>query len=292
MGRRAQATIELLALLGVAAGLAGFVVLAAGADGASFASRLAAAIPGHQAVRQDDRWALRSPTYGPLVRRYVPVLVLERDRWGEDRAVPIDPAVCRRPWCAALGTGRPAIFTHVVRRPGVTFLEYWFYYPDSQTTHIPVTELKGFHHDDWEGLIVRVGDAGDVTARVTAHSGLTGASAWWSADPGWQVIGPHPVVYRASGSHANGFGPTGIDVFLDRWNGELGRVASFDLIAGDTAASLRFRYDPGVVPPWRKALWSNPEATSTGGAPSRSGPAPARRAGHQTGTNASVRRFD
>ncbi len=267
--RRAQATIELLVLLGVAVVLMVFVIAATRSDAASYARRLVEAIPGHQPVRRDDRWALRSDPYGPLLRRYTPTLVLERDRYGEDAAMPVDVAVCRKPWCAAFGVGRPAIFTHLVRKPGVTFLQYWFYYPDSKTTHAPVARWRGYHRDDWEGLIVRIPDGAPAAARVTAHFGLVGVRAGWFGDPGWRPIAAHPVVYRAAGSHANGFERLGIDAPLDVWNGDLGRIdsAAFQLIAGDTAPALRFRYDPGAVPPWRKALWSNPEVTNTGGAP-------------------------
>ena len=279
--RRGQATIEFLVLLGVAISLTAFIVLGARSDGASFARRIAKAIPGHQPQRRDDRWALRSDSYGPLLRRYAPELVLERDRYGEDAAVPVDPAVCRKPWCAAFGTGRAAVFTHVVRRagvvvggvrqPGVTYLEYWFYYPDSKTLHFPIAEWQGFHRDDWEGMIVRIPDGDSAAARLTAHQGLVGDSPEWTGNPGWQPIAAHPTIYRAAGSHANGFGRLGIDAPLDRWNGDLGRlpVAELHLIPGDTAPSLRLRYDPAAVPPWRKQLWTNPESTSTGSASSR-----------------------
>ncbi len=260
--RRGQATVELLALIGVAALLTGFLALAARSDGASWSERLAEAIPGKRAERRDDRWALRSDRYGPLLRRYAPVLVLERDRWGEDRAVPVDVAVCRRPWCAALGVGDPVAFTHVVDTPGATYLQYWLYYPDSRTSHVP--GAPGHHADDWEGVIVRVGDDGAVGARVTAHHAVVGERPSWRGDPGWRRIEPAPLVYRAAGSHANGFAPTGIDAPLDRWNGELGRVR-LRLVPADTAPALRFRYDPAVAPPWRKALWRRPEATTTGG---------------------------
>ena len=277
--RRGQATIEFLVLLGVAIAVTAFIVIGARSDGASYATRIAKAIPGHQPERRDDRWALRSDSYGPLLRRYAPELVLERDRYGEDAAVPVDPAVCRKPWCAAFGTGRASVFTHVVRRAGavvagvrqsgVTYLEYWFYYPDSKTLHFPVPKLQGFHRDDWEGMIVRIPEGGSATARLTAHQGLVGNSPVWTGNPGWQPIAAHPTIYRAAGSHANGFDRLGIDAPLDRWNGDLGRlpVAELHLIAGDTAPSLRLRYDPAAVPPWRKQLWTNPESTSTGAAP-------------------------
>ncbi|MSO47605.1 MAG: hypothetical protein EXQ67_05930 [Thermoleophilia bacterium] len=288
--RRGQATIEFLILLGVAIAVTAFIVFAARSDGASYAARIAKAIPGHQPERRDDRWALRSDSYGPLLRRYTPELVLERDRYGEDAAMPVDPAVCRKPWCAAFGTGRAAVFTHVVRRaggvvggvlqPGVTYLEYWFYYPDSKTLHFPVAELQGFHRDDWEGLIVRIPDRGSPVGRVTSHQGLVGVVSGWSVgrggivvsrEPGWFPLGPHPVVYRASGSHANGFVRDGIDAPLDLWNGDLGRLppSALQLIAADTVPSLRLRYDPAAVPPWHKQLWTNPESTSTGSSPQR-----------------------
>jgi hypothetical protein len=273
--RRGQATIELLVLLGLAIGLTVIVAVAARADAGSVRRQLIESIPGHRPERRDDRWALRSDPYGPLIRRYVPTLVLERDRYGEDVAVPTDPGVCRQPWCAAFGTGRPAIFTHLVRRPGVTYIQYWFYYPDSKTLHAPIPELRGYHRDDWEGLIVRIPDGGEPAARATAHQGLVGSARGWTvsaggatlaSNPGWQPISEHPVIYRAAGSHANGFTREGIDVPLDRWNGDLARVPwnAFTLIAADTAPALRFHYDPAATPPWMKALWTYPEVTGTG----------------------------
>ena len=285
--RRGQSTIELLVLLGVAIGLTLLVAIAARADGGSVRQHLIESIPGHRPERRDDRWALRSDPYGPLIRRYVPTIILERDRYGEDAAVPTDPGICRKPWCAALGTGRPAIFTHLVRKSGsatraagrgeqgVTYIQYWFYYPDSKTLHTPVADLQGYHRDDWEGMIVRIPDGGEPAARVTAHQGLVGSARGWTvsaggatlaSNPGWQPIAEHPVIYRAAGSHANGFVREGIDMPLDRWNGDLARVpwSAFTLVAADTAPALRFRYDPAATPPWMKALWTHPEVTGTG----------------------------
>ncbi|MGI9187707.1 MAG: hypothetical protein ACR2J9_09390 [Gaiellales bacterium] len=300
--RRGKATFELLVLLGVAFGLSALMVVATGADGGAIRRHLIESIPGHRPDRRDDRWALRSDPYGPVIRRYAPTMILERDRFGEDAAVPSDPGVCRRPWCAAFGTGRPTIFTHLVRVPGsassggvsngvlsgvaggashgasdggVTYVEYWFYYPDSKTLHVPLGSAPGDHRDDWEGMIVRIPDDGEPAARVTAHQGLVGVARGWSAgaggvvvtaDPGWHPISDHPTIFRAAGSHANGFTREGIDMPLDNWNVDLGRLpwSTFTLIAADTAPALRFRYDPSATPPWMKALWSNPESTSTG----------------------------
>jgi hypothetical protein len=264
--RHGQATIELLVLLLLAVALTVVMAVATGADGGSLRQHLVESIPGHRPVRRDDRWALRSDPYGSLIRRWAPTLVLERDRYGEDAAVPSDPGVCRKPWCAAYGTGRPVSFTHLVRRPWATYIEYWFYYPDSKTLHLPLAQLQGYHRDDWEGMIVRIPVAGQPGARLTVHQGLVGTMPGWLQAPGWRVIGEHPIIYRAAGSHANGFGRNGIDMPFDRWNGDLGRIdwSTLTLIAADTAPALRLRYDEAALPPWWKALWHDPEATGTG----------------------------
>ncbi|MGI9186806.1 MAG: hypothetical protein ACR2J9_04690, partial [Gaiellales bacterium] len=89
--RRGQATLELLVLLGVALGLSALMVVATGADGGAIRRHLIESIPGHRPDRRDDRWALRSDPYGPVIRRYAPTMILERDRFCEDAAVPSDP---------------------------------------------------------------------------------------------------------------------------------------------------------------------------------------------------------
>ena len=90
-----QASLEFLLLAGLVAvlilGLG--VVLASGAA-ASTADALRRALrppsPAH-----DDTWAIGSSTWGPLIRRYAPRVVLERDVYGEDASVPVDFAHCR-----------------------------------------------------------------------------------------------------------------------------------------------------------------------------------------------------
>jgi hypothetical protein len=264
MRRRGQSTAEYVALAGAVLAIGAVLGIATQADASWIAERVKEALLGERPQRRDDRWALSSERYGPLFRRYQPVLVLERDRWNEDFSVPVDPAVCRERWCAAYGIGDPVVFAHLTRKPGVTYLQYWFYYPDSQTSHAPIERLRGYHRDDWEGMIVRIPDGGEATARVTAHHGLAGSGPWWAEDPGWRPIGERPEVYRASGSHANGFKPHGIDAPLDLWNGELTRIDRFRVIPADTAASQRLRYATGITPPWRKALWRNPDQLGTG----------------------------
>jgi hypothetical protein len=270
MSRRSngQATIDVVFLLALVATLMGAlaVALPRGDGPATVVAAIRHALAPHPP--HGDRWALASPTWGPVLRRYAPRLVLERDEYGADAAVPVDFALCRVPRCAALGTGRPVVFAHLIRRPHVAYLAYWFYYPDSLTAHLPVAALRGYHHDDWEGVIVRL-DGHGAAARATAHTGLQGARPWWSRDPGWRPIGPHPTVYRASGSHANGFGPVDLDLAGDAWNGTLGTVVGWAIEPADEAPHQRRRFDPEASPPWMKRLWSDPEATSTSASGSR-----------------------
>src|SRR5207344_2044852 len=114
----------------------------------------------------------------------------ERDAFGVDASVPVDFRACRTLGCAAYPAQATA-FVHVVRRPDATYVEYWLYYPDSRTDHLPLAALAGYHRDDWEGAIVRLGRDGSATARVSAHEGFTGARPWWSGDPGWRRVAPH-----------------------------------------------------------------------------------------------------
>jgi hypothetical protein len=259
--RRGQATFEAVLLAAVVAGLALALTAAlrgAAADEVAAALRSALRPP---APRHDDGWALTSPSWEPVIRRYAPLLVLERDRYGEDDAVPVDFALCRARSCAGLGAARPVAFVHLVRRPDAAYIHYWLYYPDSRSTHLPDAGV-GDHSDDWEGVIVRVRD-GEAAARVTAHGGLAGALPWWEPVTGWRPIGPRPRIYRAAGSHAMGFATADIDLAGDRWNGTLGEVVP-SLLPADRARSRRARFDPAAVPPWRKRLWTDPDADATG----------------------------
>jgi hypothetical protein len=258
---RGQSTVELIVLSGlavaVAAGLAGLLPVIASSVDAALRRTVR-----HEHAAQDDRWALGGPTWGPVIRRYAPDLVLERDRYRRDRSVPVDFEACRALACAAYGTSAAAAYVHLVRRPGRAYIEYWLYYPDSQSDHLPVAALAGYHRDDWEGVIVRI-DAGGVAARASAHLGFNGAGPWWSPDPGWHPIGPHPLIYRAAGSHANGFRSHDIDLAGDDWNGTLGRASLALLLPGDAAPSARRRFAAGALAPWRKRVWVDPEARGT-----------------------------
>jgi hypothetical protein len=213
---------------------------------------------------RDDSWALGSSTYRPLIRRYAPRLVLERDVWGHDDAVPVDPRRCRHAACARFGEATPTAFVHLKRLPTATYIAYWTYYPGSQTSHLPLAALRGAHRDDWEGLIVRL-DASGAWARATAHGGFQGAGPWWTESSGWRAIGPHPTLHRAAGSHAGGFEAGGIDLAGDDWNGTLGVIepSRLRLEPADRLPAARLRYDAETTAPWHKRAWVDADVPGT-----------------------------
>src|SRR5919199_966472 len=119
------------------------------------------------------------------LERYAPNIVYERS----SAELPVDFRRCRELACSN-GSDQPAAisesalgmhvvaFTHVVdrrNRHGPLYLQYWVYFPESFSGGIgrklgPLAhKWPGFHPDDWEGYQVRLGRAGDVSARATAH---------------------------------------------------------------------------------------------------------------------------
>ncbi|HEY7706402.1 MAG TPA: hypothetical protein VH968_04465 [Gaiellaceae bacterium] len=101
------------------------------------------------------------------------------------------------------GSG-PAVYAHVVGdpgHPGKLALQYWFFYT--------FNEFNNLHEGDWE-MIQLVFDAADARAALdevpvllgySSHEGAE--SSEWDEDKLEIVDGTHPVVYPASGSHAN-----------------------------------------------------------------------------------------
>jgi len=204
---RGQATIEWVGLvLLVALGLAAVVAVVPAIDGRSFGGflshRLVCAAHGAACEEASQRRALRH-AYGAgdaeLVRRFAPGLVYEPG----ERQVPVDFRECRQVACARTPDDRDldvhrtdagrrvTIFTRVVRRGGFAYIQYWFYYPDSNSTVLgadklwqalpPITvggrvlakpRYPGFHLDDWEGYEVRVDRRGRAGVRATSHGGL------------------------------------------------------------------------------------------------------------------------
>ncbi|HET6848219.1 MAG TPA: hypothetical protein VFH74_05135 [Gaiellales bacterium] len=199
----------------------------------------------------DARWLA-------IAQRYAPVFVAERG----DGEQPVDFRGCRLPACAK--GGRPVLYVHAVQRPGAVYLEYWEYLPDSRTAHTGIPAFDGYHRDDWEGLIVKLRPDGTVVgARASAHLGWAGRHPWWDlAHDDWA---PYPApAFRASGSHAGSFQRRGVDVAGDAWDGDAPGAGPPLLLPADAARRGAPAFDPGATAPWRKQVWSDPEAVTTG----------------------------
>ena len=291
---RGQATIEwvglvLLASLVLAAAAA---VGGANVDGRSFGGfithRIVCAVRGGC----DDGEAALAKAYGSgdaaLLRRHAPDVVYEPG----ERQLPVDYRRCRKAACASAPDDRDldahrtdsghraTVYTRVVRRSGRTYLQYWLYYPDSNSTFAGSDKLwqtiqaplrfgraspyPGFHRDDWEGYQVRVDRRGRVAARVTSH----GHYQWckrrrcrnrWGAPTGWTRV--------SRGSHAG-------HIPLDR--GYRARLPGRDMRERtSTAEGLRLvplesidrrryrRLAKGISPPWEKRVYRHPEDDSS-----------------------------
>jgi hypothetical protein len=190
-----------------------------------------------------------------VVRRVAPGLVFERGLAG----VPVDPRTCRARACMDGAT--PVLFTHVVRRGRVTYVQYWAYWPDSSWNGI-----AGFHRDDWESFQIRILEDGTVQARASAHHGYTGKrigpdlnlnqvdSKWvperwrggWTDSTGWYRV--------AAGSHAG---------YVAR--APLGRrfVAAAGVRLIPIEATDDLPQDYAITPPWRKRVYADPESPAT-----------------------------
>jgi hypothetical protein len=310
-GRRKAARAMLRAEDGQAAvewiGLVLLVALVLGAllsfgpriDGWSFGGFLAhhfsCAVTG--SCRDDDR-ALRR-AYGErdaaLVRDLAPNLVYEPG----ERQLPVDWRRCRRPRCAEApdergldvhrsdAGERATVFTHLLRRDGRTYVQYWLYYPDSNTVWagsdkawealwlIPrlqglvprVPAYPGFHRDDWEGYVVRLEPDGSAWVRASSHGHWqgckeSGCEGEWTGRTGWTRV--------SRGSHA-GHIPMGDTRPLRRGRTPLLPGHDLDertttaeglrLIPLETHDTSRYRRgDPKIAPPWRKDAYRDPES--------------------------------
>jgi hypothetical protein len=308
--QRGQATIEWTGLvLLVALTLAAVAAVIPVVDGRSLGSQLAHSIV--CATRGDcDRGNDQlTDAYGredaELLRRFSPNIVYEPGT----HTLPVDFRRCRSHRCsdapddpsldtARSGRGTPAAaFTRVVHTGGETFLQYWFYYPDSNTVlgpssavwnHSPLSlagRYPGFHEDDWEGYMVRINRDGDAYVRATSHGGYQGCKQRecrnrWAAWTGWTRVskGSHaghiPLERLRRYAHLDellhgenvqvttGFRPLypGVDLHERTTGG-----AALDLIPIETLppeVRSGTRWD-GISPPWLKEVYLEPLSNST-----------------------------
>jgi hypothetical protein len=227
-----QATIEWTAVvLLVSLALGALLSFGLRTDGRSYggflAHRLACAVKG---TCRDGEEALQRAYGGrgaALVRAHAPNLVYEPG----ERQLPVDWRRCRRPGCANASGDRDldvhrsdageraTVFTRVLRRGGRTYIQYWLYYPDSNTTLagsdkawelawvLPIMRglierappYPGFHRDDWEAFAVRLDPDGSVWTRASSHGHWQGCKdrdceGEWTQSTGWTRV--------SRGSHA------------------------------------------------------------------------------------------
>ncbi|MFL5886713.1 MAG: hypothetical protein ACJ77M_16710 [Thermoleophilaceae bacterium] len=301
-----QATVEWTGVvLLVCVSLGGLLAFGPRVDGRSLGGLIA-----HSIVCQvrscsgdDDELVAR---YGArdaaLVRRFAPSIVYEPGTY----TLPVDFRQCRSHRCSdapddqsldvhrsARGSVPATAFTHVVHEGGRTYVQYWLYYPDSNSVFPGSRQLwdvarfatfglagryPGFHNDDWEGYQVEVGPDGRAVARATAHDWyqtckFARCRNKWMPVTGWTRV--------SKGSHAGHIPTEPVRTNLARRHGSKPmRVADRPSYPGvdfdertTTAAGLRLvpiesvdtaglKFD-GITPPWRKEVYTHPRSDST-----------------------------
>lgn len=302
---RGQGTVEWVGtLLVVSVAMLGLVAAGVRVPGASLARAvgdriLCAASLADGCGDEPTLIAAYGTEVGRLARWHMPMLGFEE----ESRAVPVDFRRCRSSECGdASGSGLVhrtdeglpvTAFVHVVdcrpaamekteaagadcsgERAGNLYIQYWTYYADSATLRgVPIAGGKGYHHDDWEGVQLRIEPDGDVSERASSHNGYNASISirnWGSdadidplkdateflggrPDNGW---GSETHLLRVSGgSHAgNTISFADIDHYTP--GGRVHLIPLEDVAATSTA-------DFAISPPWLKDVWLDPEAEGT-----------------------------
>lgn len=306
---RGQATIEWVGLVLLASLVLGALAAAVPlVDGRSFGGFLAHRFTCSVRHDCDDGDSALASAYGTrdaaLARRLAPSIVYEP---GEP-SIPVDYRRCRTHACGDAPddrdldvhrstAGSPATaFVRRVRRGGRLYLQYWLYYPDSNSTVLGADRLwhydlplragrrllrgtadyPGFHDDDWEGFQVRVDRRGRAAVRATSHGHYQWCKQWechgkWGASTGWTRV--------SRGSHA---GHVPLDRVLRRVRSRYGpavrpryrarlpgrglheRTTTSDGLRLVPLESLRRggyrRLGKDVSPPWEKQVYRHPES--------------------------------
>ena len=292
-GERGQATVEWTGLvLLVALAAAALVTAGVGIPGVSLAGELGQRLlcaAGLEAAPCGEANRALVDAYGPSlaakVSAHAPMIEYEDGM----RALPIDFRHCRADPCslgAASGAtersrvGRPVtLFAHVIdcrhsaiaerdagydcsgERRGRVYVQYWAYYPGSQTAR-ELLGASGFHPDDWESYQLRLG-RGPAEARASSHHGYnyTSGAASWASDLGitsrsaWGA--ERGRYYVSGGSHA---GHASDEVRPARWTPAAGiRLVPIERLLERSGRRYRF----AVTPPWRKHVYRDPEYQGT-----------------------------
>lgn len=302
---RGQGTVEWVAtLLVVSLAMLGLVAAGVRVPGTSLARAVAdrilcAASLADGCGDEPKLIAAYGTEVGRLVRWHMPMLGFEEG----SRAVPVDFRRCRSTECGdssgsglvhRTNEGLPVtVFVHTIdcrpaaaeeteaagadcsgERAGNLYIQYWTYYADSATLRgVPIAGGKGYHHDDWEGVQIRIGSDGATSERASSHNGYNAELSIrnWGSDAD---IGPlEDATEFLGGRPDNGWGP---ETHLLRVSG--------GSHAGDTVAFSGIdHYTPGsrvhlipledigatstahfaISPPWLKDVWLDPEAEGT-----------------------------
>lgn len=290
---RGQATIEWTGLV-LLVSLAFTAVLAFGprVDGRSFGGwlthEIVCAVKGGCGPGDDELVAAYGAEDAELVRRYAPNIAYEPGTL----AVPVDWRECREHRCADASPergvdvarshrGAPATaFTHLVRRDGRTYLQYWLYYPDSSTLHAGGTlnhKKLGYHLDDWEAYEVRLDDQGRAEARATAHGswrnrkGAPDGVRWLIDQAPPRARRLYPCELRNCGEWGRWTGWTRVTRgshaghIPDDASGERSTAgARLTLVPLETLDRSAYRrYDEDIKPPWEKDAYHDPDGETS-----------------------------
>lgn len=287
-----QATAEYVGVVLLVATMLGVIlaltgpVLPGGELARAIASKLLCAVNG------DESCAARS---SPLERAYgaeLSAMLVDRapDIYFEDDdfvSLPVDYRECRQRSCAdSLNPGhvrrtqtglQPTAYVHVIdcrgageadpgyncdgARAGHVYLQYWLYYPDSETHGLG--RLGGYHLDDWESYQVRVDAAGAAVARASSHhsyNGRSGGVASVASDAGWETKSGWDTtlnsLHVAAGSHAGMTQPSATD------SREIPR-SDLRLVPLEPIAAAGDAPPFAISPPWQKSVWADPESSGT-----------------------------
>jgi hypothetical protein len=152
----------------------------------------------------------------------------------------------------------------MVRWRGNTYVQYWTYYPDSNTTLAKSDWLwrllpgagayPGYHRDDWEAIAIRVDRDGRFATRVTSHGHWQSCKhshcrGRWGKATGWARV--------SRGSHAG-------HIPLELADERTSTPDAIRLVPLETVDRRRYRrLDPDIAPPWEKDAYENPESSGS-----------------------------
>lgn len=132
----------------------------------------------------------------------------------------------------------------------------------------------GYHRDDWESVMVRIRPDGRAEERASSHHGYNhrGGFVNWGSDAG---IAPLEAAAEATGARTRGgWGPETRLLFVSGGShaGSAAGILHVDrLVRGRRVHLVPLEpivpaldgYRFAIVPPWRKQVWTHPEATGT-----------------------------